>query len=202
VEGVTDCSDDTVMVGDADGDGKTDLIFFSRGNHSVYVALSTGLGFSTPALWHSYFAVGGHENPGVGDFNGDGMTDIVTFLTDSPGSEGDVYVALSTGVQFEDGMSSQKWHDWFGVDPKETIVIGDLNGDGRDDFFTFLPEPSSHVYVAYSQGSEMSDNELWNDQLANKSGNVPFAADVNGDDKADLIIFRQSEGTVFTSLAP
>lgn len=202
IEGIEDSSDDEVMAGDANGDGKTDLIFFSRGNNSVYVALSTGQGFSTPALWHSYFAVGSHEKPMVGDFNGDGKTDIVTFLTDSPGAEGDVYVALSTGAQFEDGIYSQKWHDWFGVDPKETIVIGDLNGDGMDDFFTFLPASSSHVYIAYSQGNEMSDNELWNDQLENKSGNVPFAADVNGDDKADLIVFRQSEGTVFTSLAP
>jgi PKD repeat protein len=202
IEGLEDSSDDEVMAGDADGDGKTDLIFFSRGNNSVYVALSTGRGFSTPALWHSYFAVDSHEKPGVGDFNGDGKTDIVTFLTDSPGAEGDVYVALSTGAQFEDGIYSQKWHDWFGVDPKETVVIGDLNGDGRDDFFTFLPASSSHVYVAYSQENGMSDNELWNDQLENKSGNVPFAADVNGDDKADLIVFRQSEGTVFTSLAP
>ncbi|MFD9896435.1 FG-GAP repeat protein, partial [Amycolatopsis sp. NPDC059027] len=58
--------------------------------------------------WHDYFAVG-NEIPGVGDFNGDGKADIVTFTR---GEGADVYVAPSTGDKFI--PESKKWHDFFG----------------------------------------------------------------------------------------
>lgn len=129
---------DVLKTGDADGDGRTDLILFSRSTGKVYVALSMGGGFSSPQVWHNFFAVSTYERPEVGDLNGDGRVDIITFGTNSPTAFGDVYVALSTGDQFSDGSSSEKWHDWFSIDPSETIRIGDLDEDGMADFLTFL----------------------------------------------------------------
>ena len=44
----------------------------------VWVALSDGTKFMTSSVWHKFFSLKG-EIPMVGDFNGDGKDDIVTF---------------------------------------------------------------------------------------------------------------------------
>jgi hypothetical protein len=85
------------------------------------VALSDGARFSPAAgLWHTRFA-GGAEVPGVGDFGGDGKSDIVTFLR---GTDGRVYVSLSDGTRFpNDGWL---WHNHFGLGtewPRPSLLI-------------------------------------------------------------------------------
>ena len=82
----------------------------------------------------------------------------MTFATDSPTAYGDVYVALSDGTGFVDQAAcpnSTKWHDWFAIQPDEQVRIGDLDGDGKDDFFTFLPPPLAQCYTVLSQGTAM-----------------------------------------------
>jgi hypothetical protein len=195
---------DVLLSGDVDGDGLKDLVLFARKQGKVYVALSTGSGFAPPQVWHDFFAVSTYERPRVADVNGDGRADIVTFATNSPTAFGDVYVALSNGHAFVDqnGVpnSSTKWHDWFAIDPLQTIRIGDLDGDGKDDFFTFLPG-FAQCYTVLSQGTRMGDNVLWPEAVAPDPTDVPFVGDANGDGKADIIVFAQAQGRVYVSLA-
>jgi hypothetical protein len=194
--------DDVLKAGDVDGDGLDDLVLFARQQGVVYVARSNGGGFGAPEVWHNWFAVSSYERPEVGDIDGDGRADIITFCTDSPTAKGDVFVALSTGQMFEDGQYSAKWHDWFGVSPTETIRIADIDGDGRSDFLTFLGSQSGQVYNVYSEGSYLSSNYMWAENFASSSSDVSFAGDVNGDGKADLIDFHQSQGQVYVLLTP
>ena len=186
---------DVLLAGDANGDGRKDLILFARTEGKVYVALSTGQSFAPPTVWHPFFAVSTYERPRVGDFNGDGRADIITFATDSPTARGDVYAAMSTGSSF--GASSAKWHDWFSVDPAQLLGIGDFDGDGKDDMATFMPPPSGQVYVVYSQGVGMSQNVEYAKDVAGDSMDVPFVGDPNGDGKADVVVFAQRQGKVF-----
>lgn len=133
---------DVLGSGDANGDGKKDLIMFECTKGKVMVALADGARFGAPTQWHGFFAVSTFERPLVADVTGDGKADIVTLATSSPTAFGDVYVATSDGRQFVDlsGMpnNSSKWHDFFAIQPSERIQVGDLNGDGKTDFFTFL----------------------------------------------------------------
>ena len=193
---------DVLLAGDANGDGRDDLVLFARTQGKVYVALSLGGQFAAPALWHDFFAVSTFERPRVADVTGDGRADIVTFATDSPTAFGDVYTAVSDGTKFGDGANSSKWHDFFAIRPTEEVRIGDLNGDGREDFYTFLPPPFAQCYTTPSEGTAMGPNALWPEAVAPDPSDRPFVGDVDGDGQADLIVFAQGEGRVYVSLAP
>ena len=110
-------------------------------------------------MWHFFFAVNTLETPYVGDFNGDGKTDIITFTRQNPVAFGDVYVALSNGSQFVDKNgnpgNSDKWSDWFAINTSEQVVIGDYDGDGKDDIATWLSTTTRQVYVAISTRTEI-----------------------------------------------
>ncbi|MFJ5774368.1 FG-GAP repeat domain-containing protein [Streptomyces sp. NPDC093094] len=149
-------------VGDFNGDGRADLVTFTRGPAAdVYVALSNGRRFlGTGVKWHDYFAAGA-EAPSVGDFNGDGRADVVTFTR---GRAADVYVALSNGGRFVG--TGVKWHDYFAAG-NEVPGTGDFSGDGKDDVVTFTRGPAADVYAAVSNGGRFVGTGVkWHDYFA------------------------------------
>jgi hypothetical protein len=177
---------ETPLVGDFNGDGKDDIVTFTRGAAAdVYVALSTGSSFSgTGVKWHDFFAVGS-ETPAVGDFNGDGKDDIVTFTR---GAAADVYVALSTGSSFSG--TGVKWHDFFAVG-SELASVGDFNRDGRDDIVTFTRGAAADVYVALSRGSSFVGTGVrWHNFFA-VGTEIPGTGDFTGDGRDDIVTFTR-----------
>jgi hypothetical protein len=177
---------ETPLVGDFNGDRKDDIATFTKGPAAdVYVALSTGSSFvGTGVKWHDFFAVGA-ETPAVGDFNGDGRDDIVTFTR---GAAADVYVALSTGSSFRG--TGVKWHDYFAVG-SELATVGDVNGDRRDDIVTFTRGRAADVYVALSRGSYFAGTGVkWHDYFA-VGTEIPGTGDFTGDGRTDIATFTR-----------
>lgn len=171
------------LLGDFDGDGKDDIATFTRGSSAdVIVARSTGARFDRTARWHDWFAVG-TETPGVGDVNGDGRDDIITFTR---GTAGDVYVSQSDGDRFVE--SSRLWHDWFAF-AQEVPAVADVSGDGRDDVVVFTRGDRADVYAAISNGAAfIGTTSKWHDMFA-AWDETARVGDVNGDGKADIVTF-------------
>ncbi|GAB4354852.1 MAG: hypothetical protein Kow006_20820 [Gammaproteobacteria bacterium] len=110
-------------IGDINGDGKADLVFF-RDNYT-FVYISTGSTFNQTAT------VAGLRGTTLADVNGDGKDDLITFHTiyddGTNPLETRMYVRLSTGSSFG-GWSL--WNTWYSGG---TYAVGDVDGDGRED---------------------------------------------------------------------
>ncbi|MET0491735.1 MAG: VCBS repeat-containing protein [Actinoplanes sp.] len=132
----------------------------------------------------------------AGDFNGDGRDDIVTFTR---GAAADVYVALSTGSSFTG--TGVKWHDYFAAGT-ETPLVGDFNGDGKDDIATFTKGATADVYVALSTGSSFVGTGVkWHNYFAAGS-EIPAVGDFNGDNRDDIATFtRGAAADVYVALS-
>jgi hypothetical protein len=180
------------LVGDFNGDGKDDIVVFNRENvGDVFVALSNGSSFvGTGQRWHQDFAFIA-DVPMVGDFNGDGKDDIAAFTR---GPQADVFVALSGGASF--GFRT-KWHDFFSLGA-EVPVVGDFNGDGRDDIACFTKDPGNDVFVATSNGSSfVGQGQVWHSSFGFGT-EVVGAGDFTGDGRDDIVAFaRGSAADVF-----
>src|SRR5204863_438570 len=116
------------LVGDFNGDGKSDIACHSGSGGNWHVGLSTGSGWNNP-VWTG--GPGPRRPVGnqcfTGDFNGDGKSDIACYS----GSGGNWYVGLSSGS----GWNSPVWTG--GPGPRLPVgnqcVVGDFSGDGKSD---------------------------------------------------------------------
>jgi hypothetical protein len=186
----------TKRIGDFDGDGRTDIVAFKKSDYTgaergdVVVALSNGNdAFGAATKWIDSFCVES-EQCVVGDFDGDGKSDIGRL-----GQDGDLRVALSTGASFQ---ASTQWHPSFAPVGYE-LLVGDMNGDGRDDIVAVARgasgDASNDVWVGLSSGSAFG-RQKWSDNGCMADCHL---ADRNGDGKADLVGFGYGRVTVYQS---
>ncbi|NRA12454.1 MAG: T9SS type A sorting domain-containing protein, partial [Crocinitomicaceae bacterium] len=199
------------LIGNFNGDAFDDVVAFGYNHHDV--ALSNGLSFNAN-LWnesYEFSALNGWDdydkNPKfVGDFNGDGMDDIIGF------SDSQVLVGISTGSEFvfSEWTTMLTYNNGAYMQSEHPRMIGDFNGDGMDDIIGF---DGNSVIVGISTGQgfimdtwlldHFTPTTGW-DVDGRETGTVAIPnsydkpdhisiGDVNGDGFDDLIGFKGNE---------
>jgi Salmonella virulence plasmid 65kDa B protein/Insecticide toxin TcdB middle/N-terminal region/FG-GAP-like repeat len=181
------------ITGDFNGDGKTDFAFAAE--TSMYVMLSNGDGtfsgsqFAYPSGTDLGSPFSANLPTIVGDFNGDGRTDVAfslfdTVITMISNGDGTFSVRGSIYPQWPNFPNFLPYASW--------SIVGDFDGDGKTDFAF---SQGTTVFVMRSNGdgtfsvSSFTYPNGWNfGTPAQHSGVLPpIVGDFNGDGKTDFI---------------
>jgi hypothetical protein len=186
-----------LYVGDFNGDRKDDLLFFEPGNNSISVSLSTGSGFgaSGTGQWVGSNGFGSLKNNYlIGDFNGDGKSDVGYWEGDQS-----FYVKMSSGTGF--GSTSQWLPPGYFGNLTATPYIGDFNGDGLDDMMFFNSTYQS-LYMLPSTGTRFATlSQQWTKyQTFGNNPTAYYPADYNGDGFCDMGYFESGDYTFHIAL--
>ena len=176
--------------GDVNGDGDADLILYNQDSGNLGWWIMNG---SIVSSYHQQRGPIGYHVATVGDFNGDGKTDVL--WTNSSHS---VLMWLSSGNTFGQQSVGAYPQDW------AIVGAGDINGDGKADLLLY--NASNHrlgwwlmngfSVISYHQQTVPLDYAF-----------LCWAGDFNGDGKSDLIwssrsrnlLMWVSTGNAFTS---
>ena len=175
-----------VAVVDLNGDGRMDLLK-SLQNGTWQACLSTGTSFACQSWAGPATKV---TDAVFGDFNADGRSDFAyAGATGTP-----VQVCLSTGSGFS-------CSGWSGVSspaaplPTMEYLVGDFNGDGRDDLVgsSFCYSTGSNftcnAFTIYNWGGLITEIDPFCPEEQVRQRNI--AGDYNGDGRLDYLAIRQ-----------
>lgn len=182
------------LVGDFDGDGKSDIVVWNWVSGDWQVALSDGEKFipckDGKCSWLKPWARGENFIPYVGDFNGDGMDDLLAWNYKT----GDWQVALSLGDGFttEFGTSERRWLKNWAVGDKWVPLIGDFNNDGKDDILVLeLSTGGWQLAVSAGRRFDMQRVERREGMAVNLNYKNTLVGDFDGDGSYEVLLVNK-----------
>lgn len=196
-------------VGDFNGDGKTDFMYWEPTGWRVL--LSTGSGWSAQdwgaggktGYWAGYGSISNQAFHFTGDFNGDGKTDFMYW------EPGNWRVLLSTGSGWvgQDWGAGGKVGYWTGyslASSQSFHFASDFNGDGKTDFMYWEP---GNWRILLSTGSGWVGQDwgaggktgYWSGYNKASSQSFHFTGDFNSDGKADFMYWEPTGWRVLLS---
>src|SRR6516164_6964721 len=192
-----------LVVGDFDGDGRTDVLVF-RSSDGYFAKWYSDAARGPDFVYTAPRYIGGSPGafPGaqlvVGDFDGDGRTDVLVFRS-SDGYFAKWYSDAARGPDFV--YTAPRYIGGSpGAFPGAQLVVGDFDGDGTT---VLIVLRSSDGYFA----KLYSDPALGPDfvytaprYIGGSPGAFPGAqlvvGDFDGDGSTDVLVFRPSDGYV------
>ena len=176
-------------VGDFNGDCRSDILWQNTGTGLVYTWLMNGTSILSQAAAEAVPSSTGWVIQGVGDFNGDGMADILW----QNSSSGEVYIWFMNGstIQSQAAVAS--------VAPSTGWVIkgvGDFNGDGKADIL-WQNTTSGEVYLWLMNGSTITSQAGVESVPSSTGWVIEGIGDFNGDGMADILWQNTTSGLVY-----
>ncbi len=157
-----------VLLGDFNGDGKTDVLAFSQESNSYKMYLSAGADFQAPVNTTIPANDAGHPHL-ILDADGDGRSDVAAF--NFQGNLGKYTTLLSQGAGFSIGefpysiLSAEL--SYYINSALYQLHLGEFNGDGMTDITTaqIVSYSSGAKILGDFNGDGLTDLIVWDDQL-------------------------------------
>jgi hypothetical protein len=172
----------TVLSGDINGDGKTDIVAMNSAGQ-WWAGLNNGNNSFTPVYLGSWDPAQNWQAIQLADINGDGRMDIVG-MTSGGGWWASLITGSNNSLSFQN-IFLGRWNpyaDW------QILKAGDVNGDGRMDMIGMTAGGGWWAGIIIGSGNNLHFQNVmlgrWNPNAGWRNLRV---ADVNGDGQADVI---------------
>ncbi len=175
----------SVATGDFNEDGRQDLAFVDLSTGRLSVALGNGDGTFGPPTTYPVGSVPNDPVVVVGDFDGDGISDLALSLHSS------------VGIMLGNGDGTFKSIVKYPVSNADTLALGDFNGDGDVDL-AVAGETAMNVSILPGNGDGTFQAPI---TIATPSySEFLVVADFDGDGKADLAVTSPDTNYVYVLL--
>lgn len=198
--------------GDLNGDGFDDVVIAGNKSYSILkVVYGSSSGLAASAGWSlgstNYPNANSRIATKIGDVNGDGFDDL---LAAGSGDKGYIFYGSSSGPGLSYDLVVDNRDGETFKDDVNAATLGDIDGDGIDEFVIGFPNYSTYyvgagaVSLFYGDtGDNMQDGADWftesNNVNAQMGHEVANAGDVNGDGWDDFLVgaWQYSNGHVY-----
>ena len=190
-------SDSTVLMGDVNGDGRSDVCHYDILSGNWYVGIATAGSFSAPVCFATT-PKKGFDIQFLSDINGDGRADAVAAWTGK--DQGQWLAGLSTGKTFSDFKPVLRGF----AKGADQCFLADVNGDAKADAIAYYKQQGLWS-VALADEQRFQCGSVWKRDFG-KDKDFGFVCDVDDDGKADIGYHERSnwqvsysDGKQFTS---
>ena len=181
-----------IAYGDFDGDGRTDYISYpvSYGNSTVYASVYLAReSYGSPMFTKtdSIQLMGNLIDVIVADFNGDGMSDVISkYKISNNIYQFYSYTSSDTGLTYNHYVCSSA---------KPTVLMGDFNGDGEMEFFATAEKKLYKLDGTVLVTGVIDD--AGRDYLEDSKSGVKYYCDLNGNGKTEIVVVGSSDAYVY-----
>ncbi|QSQ21938.1 VCBS repeat-containing protein [Pyxidicoccus parkwayensis] len=181
-------NDDVPLTGDYDGDGITDFALHKARSSTINWGGWFSVWLSSAQQWRWFTLGQPGDLPVAADYDGDGTTDFAVYHRySSP-----VYDSRAAGLVYgEFQWQSSLYGDLrtFPVgEPDDTPVVGDFDGDGKDDFALYKRRTASINWGGWFTVWR-SASQAWQWVNMGQEGDLPVIGDYDGDGASDFALY-------------